>query len=814
MALLPLLVAADTPPALYTIHTYAGTTWTGDGRSATSAVLIQPSGIALDGAGNLYIADAGDHRVRCVGRDGAIRTVAGTGAAGFTGNFEPATSSALNTPYGVAADQAGNLFVADLGNALVRRVGTDGRMITIAGGGAQAPSPVAAGATSVKLTQPRDVAVDRRGNVFISDFGAHQVYQVTPDGSLSVVAGTGQPGAMGGPSVAIAAQLSGPAGLALDSNGILYIADSANRRIRKLSGGVLTTLADRDGKEVELGTPTGLSVDSGNRLYIADGSSRLTVVWSTGEFLSLGIGGTAVALGAGGEVLTIADRQILRLTGASTAVVAGSFTGPGAGDGRNPSEWRFQSPAGIVRDTVGNLYIADTGNGRVRRMSASGELSTLTTKLAAPTAVALDSQSRLYAGDRATGSVYRIDPGGQLRLIARSDGRTMTPSAMVFDPLDNLYIADSASEVIRRVAADGTMTVVAGGGTLATDGVGLLLKLGPVFGLAFDADGGLWFSESSTGRLRRFLSGRVTTLQGTALKEPRGIRFDASGQLLVCDAALHRVIRVAPDGSWMPLAGSGDKGLSGDGDMALAGMLNTPVDVVLAEDGNLLVADAGNNRIRVLKPQAMPPDAGMPPSPEIKTPTLSVLHAGTLKADPVAPGQLVYIAGEGLARAQVSFGTALANVIAATAERLTVQVPASIRPGVVEVSALEGKDVRGKAAVDVAAIVPAILTAGGGRGQALAVNDDGQPNGMDQPVGRNSIVSLFLTGDGGGTPKISAVIGGYAADVLWAGPAPGLPGISQVNVRMPGGFAPSGVIGVVLTVDGVRTQPGVTIVSR
>jgi uncharacterized protein (TIGR03437 family) len=174
----------------------------------------------------------------------------------------------------------------------------------------------------------------------------------------------------------------------------------------------------------------------------------------------------------------------------------------------------------------------------------------------------------------------------------------------------------------------------------------------------------------------------------------------------------------------------------------------------------------------------------------------------------------VYISGEALQNAQVMFAGVRANIVAATANRLTVQVPAGVSRGAIEVSAFDGTRDRGKGAVEVAPVAPAILTAAGGRGQALAVNDDGQINGDAQPAGRNSVVSLFLTGEGGGAPKITAQIGGYAADVLWSGPAPGLPGVYQVNVRMPGGFAPSGLVDVILALDGIKTQSGVTIISR
>src|ERR1700722_9381244 len=123
-------------PVAYTINTVAGSDWVGDGGPAISGVLVQAQGLATDGSGNLYIADAGDHRVRKVAANGVIETIAGTGILGFSGDGGPAAQARLNSPYGLALDPQGNLYIADLGNARVRRVAPDGTITTVAGGGA------------------------------------------------------------------------------------------------------------------------------------------------------------------------------------------------------------------------------------------------------------------------------------------------------------------------------------------------------------------------------------------------------------------------------------------------------------------------------------------------------------------------------------------------------------------------------------------------------------------------------------------------------------------------------------------------------
>ena len=587
--------AADTP---YTIETFAGTSWAGDGKPALEAVLVQPAGIAVDPYGNVWIADSGDHRIRRVGLDGIIRTVAGTGSPGRR-------ADQLNCPYGIALDAASNLYIADLGNAMVRRLGSDGRLTTIAGGGQERPVPgKVIKAADARLIKPRDVAVDRFGNVFIADFEAHMVYQVNPAGMLVVVAGTGKEG----PSVPVVltaqSELSHPAGLAIDAAGVLYIADSGNSRVRRLEQGFLMTVKGKTGQEVSFWTPTGLAFDAMGRLYVVDGGGSTSVLGRTGEYSGISIAGISLAIGRGSEVFTASGRQVLRLTGATPEDFAGSKSGPGAGDGWNRQEWRFTAPSAMVRDNLGYLYIADTGNGRIRRLSPAGELTTITTHLAEPVSLAFDSKWRLHAGDRATGAVFLVDALGNTEAVA-SENRRMNPAALAFDQNDNLLIADAENQVIRKVTSGGGSIVLAGGGPQLTDGPALFGRLLGPAGLAVDDRGDIWFTESGSGRLRRLSDGQLTTVLEKDLKEPRGLRF-ADGALVVADCGLNRIVRVLPSGEWVPLAGTGDQGFAGDNGPALSAILNAPSDLVPLPDGSILVVDSFNNRIRLLKPDAAP----------------------------------------------------------------------------------------------------------------------------------------------------------------------------------------------------------------
>ncbi|HEY2843566.1 MAG TPA: hypothetical protein VGJ09_07955, partial [Bryobacteraceae bacterium] len=284
--LLPLPAGAQTSgAAAYTAAVLAGSDWVGDNAAATQALLFQAEGLAGDLAGNLYIADAQGHRVRQVTPGGIIRTIAGTGEPGFSGDGGPANLAQLHSPYGLAMDTGGNLYIADLGNGRVRRVKTDGSITTVA---------------SAPLQSPRDLAVDRAGNLYISDFDGQQVYKMGVDGVLLPYVSSG---------------LRYPAGLAVDPSGALYIADSGNHLIRKFDGSLLTSFAPA-------GTPTGLAFDAAGSLYIADAAA--------GQITKIPPGGTLgapwdVAIGPGGNLYVAdPDANRVRVLTPAAASVAGA----------------------------------------------------------------------------------------------------------------------------------------------------------------------------------------------------------------------------------------------------------------------------------------------------------------------------------------------------------------------------------------------------------------------------------------------------------------------------------------------------------
>jgi len=321
--------------------------FSGDGGPAVQARL-GPSGMAMDAQGNVYIADTDNGRIRRVGPDGIITTLAGTGAYGFSGDGGSAIQASLDTPLGVAVDAKGNLYIADRNNYRIRRVGTEGIITTFAGTGTQGFSGDRGPATQANLNNSLGVAVDAKGNVYIADTDNGRIRRVGPDGIITTLAGTGTYGFSGDGGTAVQAQLYRPNGITVDAKGNLYIADEGNHRIRRVGpDGIITTFAGtgREGfsgdggpaTQAQLFVPSGVAVDTKENVYIADSNNhRIRRVGPDGIITTFAGGGT---------------------------LPPGSI-----GDGGPAIQARLSYPAGVAVDAKGNLYIADRGNYRIRRV--------------------------------------------------------------------------------------------------------------------------------------------------------------------------------------------------------------------------------------------------------------------------------------------------------------------------------------------------------------------------------------------------------------------------------------------------------------
>ncbi len=332
------------------INTIAGNgiqDFSGEGVPAIAASLNRPNGIEINTTDNLYIADTYNNRVRKVTRDGIITTVAGNGIGGFFGDGGQAIHAQLLLPTDVAFDSVGNLYIADMGNNRIRKVTSDGVISTIVGFGTQGYSGDGGPAILAELNNPFSIKIDAAGILYISDMNNHCVRRVSPDGFITTLVGNGSPGFAGDGGPAAAAQLNNPFGIEIDVAGNLYIADTYNNRIRKVTpAGLITTIAGQgnpgfSGDEgpaalAELKGPFGVNVDAAGNIFISDSLNH----------------------------------RIRRVTPEGVIdTVAGSGVQGFDGDGGSPAEAELSGPVSVSTDWMGNLYINDTGNNRIRKVT-------------------------------------------------------------------------------------------------------------------------------------------------------------------------------------------------------------------------------------------------------------------------------------------------------------------------------------------------------------------------------------------------------------------------------------------------------------
>ena len=680
-----------------TITTIAGTgecCFSGDGGPAVEAELRSPYGVAVDSAGNVYIADVSNRRIRKVDSTGTITTIAGTGEFGFSGDGGPAVEAELRSPYGVAVDSAGNVYIADYSDHRIRKVDSTGTITTIAGTGEFGFSGDGGPAVEAELRSPYGVAVDSAGNVYIADVSNRRIRKVDSTGTITTIAGIGEFGFSGDGGPAVEAELRSPYGVAVDSAGNVYIADYSDHRIRKVdSTGTITTIAGTgeccfvstdDGgpaAAARLGFPRGVAVDGDGNLYIADSvterirkidsTGTITTIAGTGEYGFSGNGGraaaarlafpTGVAVDSAGN-LYIADtgnRRIRKLTpvGGSTPpnptgtidTVAGTGRSGFSGDGGPATDAQLYIPYDVAVDGAGNLYIADTYNHRIRKVDSSGVITTFAgtgesgfsyggpaaaARLAFPTGVAVDSAGNLYIADSGNHRIRKVDATGTITTIAGTgqrgfygDGGPATeaalrwPSDMARDGAGNLYISDSGNQRIRKVDSTGTIDTVAGTGRFGFSGDGgpaTAAQLWNPRSVVVDHAGNLYIADSQNHRIRKVDStGTIDTVAGTRergfsgdggpataawLDHPTGVAVDSAGNLYIADYSDHRIRKVDSTGTITTVAGTGEPGFSEDGGPAIKGRLNNPHDVAVDGAGNIFIADSFNHRILILTP--------------------------------------------------------------------------------------------------------------------------------------------------------------------------------------------------------------------
>jgi sugar lactone lactonase YvrE len=463
------------------VTTFAGTAGTigmTDG-SSSAARFNYPTGLAIDGLGVIYVADCNNHAVRKITASGVVTTFAGTAQGALDG---AGVAARFYNPTGVTVDGSGNVYVADSSNDTIRKITPTGVVTTVAGVAGYGGSSDGTGSVA-RFSNPTGVVADITGNVYVADFRNELIRKITNASTVTTLAGSiGGNGTNDG--AGSAARFSQPFGVAVDGLGTVYVADAGNAMIRKITtAGVVTTL----GFIGYPNFPTGVSVDGAGNIYTADQFSRTifkissTGVWSV---FAGGFGGdffapTGVAVDAVGNVY-VADRgnSTICKIGRSGMVttLAGSVGSFGSADGPG-NEARFSAPSGVAIDGSGNVYVADTGNNTIRMIAPTGEVTTIAGTVGSagsidgtrnvalfdqPTGVAADGLGNVFVADTGNHTIRKISDSGSVTTIAGSAGfigsndgvgssvRFDGPSGVAVDSAGNLYVADTYSNTIRK----------------------------------------------------------------------------------------------------------------------------------------------------------------------------------------------------------------------------------------------------------------------------------------------------------------------------------------------------------------------------
>jgi uncharacterized protein (TIGR03437 family) len=809
-AALCLAAALHAAAPLYSIQTVAGSDNNGDGGPGTLAFVSVLEGVCTDSNGNIYLADADDNRIRKIDPSGIITTYAGTGFAGYGGDGGPATQAFLRAPYGIKLDANGNLFVADFGNGAIREITPSGQISTFASG----------------LAYPRNLAFDPTGNLYVSEFVGQRVSLVGTDGSLQPIAGTGTSGYSGDGGSALLAQLNSPAGIAFDPSGALYIADSGNQQIRKVTpSGIITTIegtgAPSPANTVPLNKPTGIATDSAGDVYVVNAVFPYVREMTPDgvQHQSLGEGLDLFVIASSGDLLIAGDQHLEILDALGNLTLALGADSHTFGDGGPAVDARFESVSAVALYTPGiqhgaNLVVADSVFHTLREVASSGIIDSLPASnyVSAPNALAVDPIGRLFAADGTTiiitypeaapaiflnkltgplglafdasanlyftdgNELYMATPAAKVQPLTPA-GLLNAPTGVAVDSVGNVYVADTANHVIRELSPSGSASIVAGTGTPG-----------------FSGDGGL-----------------ATAAQ---LSYPMGLAMDIAGNLWIADSGNNRIRFIDPSGLIQTAAGNGFAGFLGDNGAAAGAELSGPTTLVCDLLGNIYVADSGNRRVRMLSLTA--------PGSLETVGAVTVSNAATFQADPIVAGEIVSIWGSNLGPAaglgaqfdstgklmtQLGGNSVLFNGVPAPlyyvgSSQINAEVPEEVLGSASVLVQVQSNGVTQDAAnVKVAPTDPGLFAY---NNQAAALNQDYSVNGPNHPAAAGSIIVLFGTGFGATQPLdvtgvpaqpplgvpiayVTVTIGGIPAPVLFAGDAPGFVGLTQINARVPAG---------------------------
>lgn len=576
-----------------------------------------PLDVAVDSSGNLFVADSGNAMVRKVTPLGVVTTIAGTAdERGYVDAI--GTAARFSGVHAIAVDADGNVFVAD--GMAVRRIAVNGSVTTLAGIPDVAGYVDGAGTAARFDMASGELAVAPNGDVYLGDCNNHVIRRITPGGMVTTYAGTANQAGSADGAIA-SATFNCPTALGFDAQGNMYVSDSGNHTVRKITAGQVSTLA---------GTPSRFG-------HVLDG------VGSAARFQSIG----DIAVSSDGIVMLTDSRQIRRidLAGAVTTVAGICCGSSYDGVGTNAS---FSQPNGIALDSAGNAYVADTSAHVIRKVAPDYRVTSLPLPLGrdgykgfqdGPGTTAMfdrlvgitaDASGAIYVNDAGNCAIRKIDLDNEVSTLVGEpeEGLGACSSAPTFPSLTgvssasdgNLYVATYVYSTVERISPSGQVTVLAGrrDNRGFADGIGAAARFDHITGVAADDDGNVYVADSNNNTIRKIeiVTGAVSTLAGNPQQpagsadgvasaarfdRPCGIEADRMGNVYVADCSNHTIRKVTPAGVVTTLAGTA--GVAGYVDGAgSAALFSSPADVAIDDEGNLYVADQLNWLIRKITP--------------------------------------------------------------------------------------------------------------------------------------------------------------------------------------------------------------------
>lgn len=672
-----------------------GGSGTVDGTGA-EARFNNPMGSAVDSSGNIYVVESGNHIIRKITPAGIVSTLAGK--AGESGQADGTGSDArFKGPSGLAIDGSGNLYVADTSNYTIRKVTPAGVVTTLAGAAGTGGGADGTG-SGARFYSPYGITIDGSGNLYVTDTYAHTIRKITPGLAVTTLAGSfsssGSTNATGS-----AARFNYPMGITVDGSGNLYVADQSNHTIRKVTAaGAVNTLAgtalstgstDATGSAARFNYPGGIAMDSGGNLWVADGGNHtIRKVTAAGAVTTpagtAGSSGSADGTGAaarfnspqgiavdGSGNLWVADasnQMIRKMTAAGVVTtLAGTPAHVGTADGTGTAA-AFKAPSGAAVDGSGNVYVVDTSNHTIRKITPAGVVTTLAgtagssgstdatgsaARFKTPYGVAVDSSGNVYVADSGNYTIRKVTSAGVVTTVAGTAGSSGTtnatgsaarfyfPQGVAVDGSGNLYVADTNNQLIRKITPGGVVTTLAGGGFAGyLDGTGTGAYFFTPSGIAVDAAGNVYVADSNNQVIRKVTqAGVVSTLAGTAntsdgptdgtgadarFRTPMGVAADGGGNVYVADNNNSTVRKITPDGVVTTIGGTARMVGGADGSGAAA-QFSTPRGLAVSANGVVFLADTGNQRISQGTP-LYPPAVALTSAADGLTKAGAVLH--------------------------------------------------------------------------------------------------------------------------------------------------------------------------------------------